>query len=108
MDETINRREFEEFSKRLDDENGRQNRRIQILEDNMKNLSVLTVSVEKMAVNMEAMVKEQAKQGERLSKLEMAPAESWNTMKKTSLTSIVSTIGGALAAGLIMLLAQAI
>jgi len=108
MDDTINRQEFEQFAKRLEDEDNRQNRRIQILEDNMKSLSNLTISVEKMAVNMEAMVKEQAKQGERLSKLEMEPAERWNTMKRTIFTSIVSTIGGALAAGLIMMLAQAL
>jgi len=108
MDEAVNRKEFEEFSRRLEDEDNRQNRRLQILEDDMKNLQSLTVSVEKMAVNIEAMVKEQQKQGDRLSKLEMEPAERWNNMKRTIFTSIVSTIGGALATAIIMTLAQAL
>ena len=48
----ISRQEHEEFARRQDAENERQNRRIQLLEDNVRQIIALTVSVEMMAVNM--------------------------------------------------------
>lgn len=66
----------------------------------------LVMSVQKLALTMEQMVKEQSKQGDRLKKLEDEPAERWNSAKKTAFTSIVSVVAGALATGLIMMIAQ--
>lgn len=52
----ITRQEHEEFARRQDAENERQNRRIQLLEDNVRQINALTVSIEKMAVSMENML----------------------------------------------------
>lgn len=71
MDSSISREEHEEFKKRLDDENHRQNRRIEVLEESVRQMGVLTTSVEKLATNMENMAKEQEKQGKRLELLEV-------------------------------------
>lgn len=59
-----------EFAKRQDEENHRQNRRIETLEETVRQIGVLATSVEKLAVSMENMVKEQEHQGKRLETLE--------------------------------------
>lgn len=82
--EYLSRREHEEFARRMetensrrDDEDKRQNHRIELLERNAEETRKLTVSVEKMATSMEQMVKEQAKQGQRLDEIEKEPGEKW-------------------------------
>lgn len=75
-------------------------------EEQSKTIQELVLSVRELALNMQAMIKEQSAQGERLAKLEAEPAERWNGMKRTLFTSIVSTVGGGLAVGLILLMAQ--
>ena len=54
----ITRAEHEEFRKRMEEEDKRQNKRLDNLEENAKLLS----SIEKLAANMEHMAKEQEKQ----------------------------------------------
>ena len=70
MDNPITRAEHEEFRRRLEEENRRQDKRIELLEDNMRELNQLTASVGKLASSIESMVKEQEKQGKRLETLE--------------------------------------
>ena len=70
MDGSITRAEHEEFRRRLEEENRRQDKRIELLEDNMRELNQLTASVSKLASSIESMVKEQEKQGRRLETLE--------------------------------------
>lgn len=77
MDEYILRKEHEEFCRRLDEENNRQNRRIELLEESTREMRALASSVEKLATNMEGMIKEQEKQGERLEVLEGRDGEKW-------------------------------
>lgn len=100
----ISRQEHEEFARRQDAENERQNRRIQLLEDNLWQINALTVSVEKMAVNMENMLAEQKRQGERLEALENEPIETYNQVKATVITSLIGTIVGAAVTAVLMLL----
>ena len=47
MDNPITRAEHEEFRRRLEEENRRQDKRIELLEDNMRELNSLTASVGK-------------------------------------------------------------
>ena len=78
MDSCITRAEHEEFTKRMEAEHTRQNRRIELLEENVERLGRITSSVERLATNMEGMLKEQERQGERLDKLEGKPGDNWN------------------------------
>lgn len=96
MDSCITRAEHEEFTKRMESEHTRQNRRIELLEENVERLGRITSSVERLATNMEGMLKEQERQGERLDKLEGKPGENWNGMVKSILAAIGSAIGGGL------------
>ncbi len=66
----ITRAEHLEFAKRQDEENHRQNKRIDVLEETVRQIGALATSVEKLAVSMESMVKEQEQQGRRLETLE--------------------------------------
>lgn len=66
MEEPITRAEYEEYQKRIEDEDHRQNRRIEQLEGNTKQINALTVSIEKLAQSVESMVKEQEAKGSAL------------------------------------------
>lgn len=77
MDTPVTRAEHNEFRKameaenrRLSDEDKRQNHRIDELESEVRQIGQLTTSVEKLAVSMESMVREQEQQGRRLEALE--------------------------------------
>lgn len=101
MDSPITRAEHTEFLKRMEDEHKRLSRRIDVLEkDNAQNQSLI-VSVEKMAVNMENMLKEQQRQGKRLEALEDVPNKSWNTLKNSFISAIGAAIGGAVLAAIL-------
>ena len=69
-DPYISRAEHEEFSRRLAEENKRQDKRIEMFEENVREMRALTNSVERLATSVEDMVKEQEKQGKRLEVLE--------------------------------------
>lgn len=94
MDITISRAEHEEFAKRIEEENHRQNRRIEILEKNVQQLAALTSSVEKLAYSIEGMVKEQESQGNRLEKLESKDGEKWRSVSSYVITVIIGLVLG--------------
>ena len=75
MENGIARAEHEEFAKRIDAENTRQNRRIEALEQSVDRFGRIASSVERLATNMEGMLREQERQGERLDKLEAGVRE---------------------------------
>ena len=89
-DEFVSRAEYDERLKRVDDENNRQNHRLDRLENLMERINDLTVAVKELATNMKLMQQEQERQGERLERLEDEPAEKWKTTVKTVITVIVS------------------
>ena len=80
--------------------------RMEEQEEQNKVIQDLVMSVQKLALTMEAMVKEQSMQGERLKKHEDEPAERRNSAKKTAFTTIISVVAGALATGLIFMIAS--
>lgn len=91
-DEFVSRNEYEERLRRVDDENNRQNRRIEKLENIMDTINELTASVQLLAVRMEAMQKEMEKQGTRLETIEQEPADKWRSVVKTAVTVVVSAL----------------
>ena len=77
MENPITREEHEEFRRRLEEENKRQDARIKTLEETVRQIGALATSVEKLAVSMQSMLKEQEKQGKRLEVLESRDGEKW-------------------------------
>lgn len=91
---------------RLHDEEQRQNKRLDLLEKNAETQHSLALSVQELAINMRQMLEVQKEQGTRLEKLETQPAETLSDMKKTAVNTIVGVLAGALATGLLLLIAQ--
>lgn len=94
MDGTLTRAEHIEFAKRMEDEHTRQNKRISELEKSVEANNKLLISVEKLALSMENMQKEQADQGERLEKLESRDGESWRKFVGYVISGIVGIVVG--------------
>ena len=94
MDEYVTRAEHEEFRIRLDAENNRQNKRIDLLEKNEQQIQSLATSVEKLALNMENMLKEQERQGERLKALESRDGEMWRKVTGYVITAVIGIVVG--------------
>lgn len=101
MDVPITRAEHNEFvrrmeieNKRLSDEDDRQNQRINKLEDEVRQIGDLTISVEKLAISTENMVKEQREQGKRLQALESRDGEMWRKVTGYIITAIIGIILG--------------
>lgn len=94
MDELIMRAEYEEFKARIEQGHTLQNERISNLENDVREIKTLTANVERLALSMENMMREQEKQGERLEKLESRDGEMWRKVIGYVITAIISvTIG---------------
>lgn len=90
MDTPITRAEHEEFRRRLEEENKRQDKRLELLEKSVREIGALTTSVEKLAMSVENMVKEQTRQGERLEALEGRDGERWRKLVGYIASALVS------------------
>lgn len=107
-EEFITRAEHNEFRDRIDRENERQNERLKGLESSIEEINRLAISTERLAANMEKMVEEQKKQGDRISKLEEKQdsrisrlegrdGEKWREVVKIVVTTVIgATIGAVL------------
>jgi tetrahydromethanopterin S-methyltransferase subunit B len=94
MDNVITRDEHKEFALRIQEENTRQNRRIELLEQNTKQIGELTVSVGKLAQSIENMVKEQERHGKRLEVLEGRDGEMWRKVTGYIITAVIGIVIG--------------
>lgn len=106
-------RRMEIENQRIEDENKRQNRRLDALEKVTGQINALTVSVEKMATNMENMLNAIERQGnliekqnDRLDKMEKEPAGQWTGIKKKAIETAVTVIVTALSIGVVAMIAQ--
>lgn len=104
MDEAITRAEHEAFSdfmqaenKRIEEENNRQNKRLELLESNMQQiisqqLTTLTATIERLNLSVNNILKEQSEISERLKKLENRDGDMWRTVIKYAITAIVGGV----------------
>lgn len=84
MDNQVTYRDLEAFrdlmeseNRRLKEEDDRQNHRIEILEKSIQKMTDLAASTEKLAINMENMLKVQEQQSERLEQIESRDGNKW-------------------------------
>lgn len=90
----------EQFIKRVEDENVRQNHRISNLEKAIEQVQNITSSIERLATNMEHMAYEQKEQGERLKVLESHDGDMWRKVVSHTITAVISIVLGFLASRL--------
>ncbi len=86
----ITRNEYETMVKRMEDEDHRQNKRLDMLEESLKKLNDLTVTVGKMAVSLETMTKQLERQAAQLADIEKAPAGRWNQVVSALIGAVVA------------------
>lgn len=84
----------EEHGKRIEDEQKRQNKRIDAIEEEIKENRDLLVTINRLVDSVEAMQKELAKQGERLEAIENRDGDTWRAVKWSVLTLIIGAIVG--------------
>ena len=99
MDGAITRAEHEAFSdfmqaenKRIEEENNRQNKRLELLESNMQQIISLTATIERLNLSVNNILKEQSEISERLKKLENRDGDMWRTVIKYAITAIVGGV----------------
>ena len=92
--EGISREEHEEFRRRMEEEDNRQNRRIDLVEKSIQQIGDIAMSVEKMAVSLQSMVKEQEQQGKRLEALESRDGEMWRKAVGYAVTALLGAVIG--------------
>ena len=110
MDNPITRAEHEAFSdlmkaenKRLEEEDSRQNKRLDLLESNLQHiitqqLTTLTSTIERLNLSVSNILKEQTEIGGRLKKLESRDGEKWRKVVEIGITVVVSgAVGFAMA-----------
>ena len=90
MDDYVTKAVHDEFARRIDEENDRQNKRLTILEQGQTQINELVSTVKVLAVNMENMAKEQVKQGAKLEEIEGKPAKRWETIISCIITALVT------------------
>lgn len=102
--EYIPRKEHEEFcrrmeteNRRLEEENNRQNKRLELLENNTQQiitqqLTMLTATIERLNLSVSNILKEQAEISERLKKLENRDGDMWRTVVKYAITAVIGGV----------------
>lgn len=95
MDSTpITRAEHEEFCKRVEAEDNRQNKRLENLEEQTKQFTDLVLSVRELAQSVKQLAEIQKAQGEKLDELESRDGEMWRRVSGYVITSIIGLVIG--------------
>lgn len=104
----MTRREHEEIERRMEsenarirDENDRQNKRISVIEESVKEFNTLAMQIERIAVSIQQMAEEISKQGARLEQIESKPAKRWDALIGGIIGAAAAAVGAAIMAGII-------
>ena len=90
MEDFVTKAVHDEFARRMEEEDNRQNKRIEIIEAKQSQISELVVSVKVLAANVENIAKEINEQGVRLREIEGKPGKRWETLIGCIITSLVT------------------
>lgn len=91
----------DEFAKRVEEENDRQNARLASLERSLQEISKITVQVERLATNIETLTASIKEQNGRLTDLEQKPAKRWDAIIGAVITGVVGILIGLISAGVL-------
>ena len=82
---------------RLHDEDSRQNHRLDKLEESTEQLATIALSVQKLALSIEAMQKTMEAHSLKLEEIESRPAKAWTSMQRTIFNTLIGAAAGGLA-----------
>lgn len=91
----------DEFARRIDEENDRQNARLSALEKGLQEISKMTVQVERIATNIEVLTASIKEQSGRIAELEQRPVKRWDGLITAIITGVVGILIGLISAGVI-------
>lgn len=86
-----------EYAQRMEDEHKRQNKRIDKLEENQKQINDLTLSVKELALSVKFLVEDKKDHDERIEALENRDGEKWRDVTKSVMTVIIGIVIGYIA-----------
>lgn len=104
MERELTRAEHEEFArrmesenKRLEEENNRQNKRLEQLEETVnqvivRQLASLTTAIDKLNMSIDNTIKTQDAMGERVKKLEDKDGDMWRTAVKCVISALLGGV----------------
>ena len=95
--EYVTKDRYEADLARIDAEENRQNARLASLDDAVKEIGNLAISIERLAMNVASMQKTLEAQTARLTQLEEEPGDNW---RKAVWIVLAAIIGAAVGAGL--------
>ncbi len=78
----------------MDEANERQSKRISILEEEVRQISDLTISINRMSISIENMTVQLVEQGKRLQALENRDGEMWRKVIGYLITTVVGILIG--------------
>lgn len=78
MDDYITRPEHEEFKKRMEDEESRQNRRLEVMENRVDKLIDMQASLAVMQAGIDSISDSVKKIGQEVDALKQEPAQNWH------------------------------
>lgn len=90
MEDFVTKAVHEEFVKRMEEEDKRQNKRIEIIEEKQVQISELVTSVKVLAANVENIAKEINEQGLRLKEIEGKPGKRWEQLLGYVISALVT------------------
>lgn len=89
--------QHEEYAKRMEDEHKRQNKRIDKLEENQRQINDLTLSVKELALSVKSLAEEKKNHDDRIEALENRDGEKWRDVSKFVITTIIGIAIGYIA-----------
>lgn len=101
MGEYISRVEHEEFCKRLEEENRRQNHRIDELEKTTQEIHTMSKSLVVMCEKMNTLNESMDTLKDKVEVLEHEPLDTWNKIKGAVITAIASGLVGIIIGNLV-------
>lgn len=90
MEDFVTKAVHEEFARRMEEEDRRQNKRIEIIEEKQGQISDLVASVKVLAANVENIAKEINEQGIRLKEIEGKPGKRWEQLLGYVISALVT------------------
>lgn len=78
----------------MEEEHKRVNKRIELLEEQTKQITDIAISVRELAQSIKQMAETQKEQGEKLEKLESRDGEMWRKVMGYIITAIIGIVIG--------------
>lgn len=94
MEDVVTRAEHEEFAKRVEAEDSRQNKRLEIVESSIAEIKSVQSDIKAINLNIERILETLKKEEDRLDTLESRDGNMWRTVVTYTITAIIAAVVG--------------